>query len=113
MFRDWKTNVSWLILIAGVIYGLSHTSGRGWSEETQMVLGSAYVAWAMFWGLPPFLKWWGRYWVTIPAMTGCLPGGCLIQAFLVTVVLFIGTPFYCLCGGGVYQFVRHQFAVRR
>ena len=59
MFRDWKTNLSWMILIAGAIWGLSQTAGRGWSQETQTVLGSAYAAWAVFWGLPPFLKWWG------------------------------------------------------
>jgi len=112
MFRDWKTNLSWLILVAGAIWGLSQTAGRGFAQEAQTVLGWAYAAWALFWGVPPFLKWWGHYWVTLPAMTGCLPGGCLLQAMLVTAVLALGGPFYCLFGGGIYQFVRHQFAIR-
>ncbi len=110
MFRDWKTNLSWLILIAGALWGLSQTANRGWSQEMQMVLKSAYAAWAVFWGLPPFLRWWGRY--LLPTMTGRLPGGCLIKTLLVAVVLFFGAPFYCLFGGGLYQFVRHQLAVR-
>jgi hypothetical protein len=72
-----------------------------------------YVLWALFWGLPASWRLWRKYiFNTNFLFVGCSPVGMAwgLTAFC---LLVLGSYFYCLFGGGIYQFFRHWWLVSR
>lgn len=72
-----------------------------------------YSVWALFWGAPAAWRLWrklvarlGNFWI------GCSPVG-LAGILTALVWLVFGGWFYCLFGGGIYQFLKHWWSVAR
>src|SRR3954449_2913725 len=102
----WRLHLSWLVLAAGGLWGIS------WAKQQVPQPGSTipfallfgYIAWALYWGVPPFWRWWRRTCTTALRAFHLLPGGCLIQAAIAFTLLFVGGYFFSVFGGGLYQF---------
>lgn len=109
----WKLHLSWLVLAAGGLWGISiakHSVPPASPVPFALMVG--YITWALYWGVPPFWRWWRRSGMNIARMARFLPGGCLIQAAIGFTVLFAGGYFFSVFGGGIYQFARHLRAAQ-
>ena len=101
----WRIHLSWLVLAAGGLWGIAmakHSSGPGATIPFALMTG--YVAWALYWGLPPFWRWWRKSCSHALKVVSFLPGGCLLQAAVAFAVLLAGGYFFSVFGGGLYQF---------
>ena len=107
----WRLHLSWLVLAAGGLWGISIARngghGVGTSGTVQTALLTGYIALALYWGVPPFWRWWRRAWFHAHGLIGILTGGCLIRAVIAFTVLLVGGYFFSVFGGGLYQFARH------
>jgi|SRR3954464_14640378 len=97
----WRLHLSWLVLAAGGLWGISHPIQPGNTMASALMAG--YIAWALYWGVPPFWRWWRRTCLTaVRASTG----GDLAQTAFALCVLLVGGYCFSVFGGGVYQFIR-------
>ena len=110
----WRLHLSWLVLAAGGLWGVSiaHSGGRPGSSTLQTALMTGYIAWALYWGVPPFWRWWRRFWLRMPSIMNFFSGGCVLRAAISFFILVVGGYFFSVFGGGLYQFARHWRAMR-
>jgi hypothetical protein len=106
--RELKLYASGGALILGA-WGGAQLAPQDWILEALVV---GYLAWALFWGVPPVWRFWrrqaGRF-----LFTGCNLLGWPL-AIAIGVALFIVTSwFYSVFGGGIYEFVKCLGSVRR
>jgi hypothetical protein len=99
-----RLHLSWLVLAAGGLWGIAHNIEPGSKVASALLAG--YIAWALYWGVPPFWRWWRRSGANLVRMSTLSPGGCLIQAVIAIFILFVGGYCFSVFGGGVYQFAR-------
>lgn len=72
-----------------------------------------YVLWALFWGVPAAWKLWRKFiFNKYILFLGCSPAG-VAWALTAPLLLVLGGWFYCLFGGGIYQFLKHWWSVSR
>jgi hypothetical protein len=72
-----------------------------------------YALWALFWGAPAAWRLWRQVVFAKSALfLGCSPIGLawVLTAFC---LLVFGGWFFCLFGGGIYQFLKHWWSIRR
>ena len=108
--------VSLALFVAGAMIPVSMTNQEG--ELVELTLKQhlliGYVLWALFWGAPAAWRLW-RQLIFNPSVTlrgGCSPVG-LAGALTSILLLVLGGWFYCLFGGGIYQFLKHWWSVSR
>lgn len=109
-----KILVSLAVLLVGAAIPVHQVTPEGPVELTlnqHIMIG--YVLWALFWGAPAAWKLWRRLIFNRSAVLfGCSPAGLawVLTAFS---LLVLGGWFYCLFGGGIYQFLKHWWSVSR
>lgn len=104
--KDAKILVSLAIFLAGVALSFFVVVQNAPKQTLSQHIAFGYVPWALFWGAPACWRL-GRKLVFGLASFGC-PGMGLGFA-----VAWIAGWFYCLCGGGIYQFAKHWWFVRQ
>ena len=106
-----RLHFSWAVLAAGALGGsLSEEGGLG----AALFLG--YLFWSVYWGGPPFWRWWRRSGIHgFGFLRYLLPCGCSwpLRLLLSLGLLGVGGYFYCLLGGGLFHFARYLVASRR
>jgi hypothetical protein len=104
--RDVKFFVSLLVFLAGVMIPLLVTQVNSEPPSLGNRMQVGYAFWALFWGAPAAWRL-GRklvYW--LPSL-GCAGIGIGFA------IAWVGGWFYCLFGGGIYQFLKHWRSVTR
>ncbi len=104
--KDAKILISLFIFLAGVTIPFFVVVEGAPRPTLSQHIAFGYVPWALFWGAPASWRL-GRKLVFWLASFGC-PGMGLGFA-----VAWIAGWFYCLCGGGIYQFARHWWFVKQ
>jgi hypothetical protein len=102
---NWRMNLSWLVLVAGGLWGTSVAkSGPASGSALETALVFSYVFWSLYWGVPAAWRWWRNGFGS--RILRLLPAGLFRMAvgFSLSVT---GGYMYCVFGGGVYQFVRY------
>lgn len=101
----WRLHLSWLVLAAGGLWGISFARAHGPTSGTlTTALQFAYITWSLYWGVPPFWRWWRKTFSLLLGPLGCMAFGCGPQFVIAFAVLFLMGPPFCLLGGGLYQF---------
>jgi hypothetical protein len=104
--NDTKILVSLVIFLAGAAIPFL-LRAQGVPEST---LGQhiqfGYVPWALFWGAPAAWRLGRKLVFWLPSF------GCMGMAIGFSIAWIAGW-FYCLCGGGIYQFARHWWFIRQ
>jgi hypothetical protein len=99
---------SWMALILGGLFGISASHGRVGHQGTtlEMALVYGYIAWCLYWGVPPFLRWWRSTWHKGARDEGASPGNLLAAALRLSIFV-TGAYFFSVLGGGLYHFARY------
>lgn len=105
--RDAKFFISLLVFLAGVMIPLLVTLPNGTPDlGDRMQVG--YAFWAVFWGAPAAWRLGRKLVFWLAAAFGGCPGLGLGLA-----LAWLGGWLYCLCGGGIYQFLKHWWSRTR
>lgn len=105
--RDGKFFISLLVFLAGVMIPLLITLPTGRPDlGNRMQVG--YAFWAVFWGAPTAWRLGRKLVFWLAAAFGGCPGLGLGLA-----LAWLGGWLYCLCGGGIYQFLKHWWSRTR
>jgi hypothetical protein len=107
-----RLHLSWVVLAAGGLWGIAMAKSTPGGNAVQAALLTGYIAWSLYWGVPPFWRWWRRTGLNAFKFANFLPGGCFLQAAIACTVLFIGGYFFSVFGGGLYYFARQWRASR-
>ena len=112
MSFPWRMHLSWLVLAIGGLWGAStaHRPGGPGGSTILTALLTGYILWALYWGLPPFWRWWRRF--HTPSLLSFLPGGCVLRAGIAFGLLVAGGYFFSVFGGGLYHFSRYLRGAR-
>jgi len=106
-----KLFFSWVVLIAGAIYGANLSySGRISADPLVSALSWGYLLWALYWGIPVVWRWWRGYAARNNQATSLL--GQLLWFVLGLFIPLVGGYFYGVFGGAIYQFLRSWWKVR-
>lgn len=113
---SWRAHLSWVVLVLGGLWGMSMARSGGEESGTDLrtAIMTGYICWSLYWGLPPFWRWWKRRGSQAGWTVGCVPGMSLIHIALVFAGLVVGGYFFSVFGGGLYHFgqylrtARHQ-----
>jgi len=104
--KDAKILVSLAIFLAGAALPFFFRVQGVPKSTLSQHIEFGYVSWALFWGAPASWRL-GRKLVFWLSSFGCM--GMAIGF----AVAWIAGWFYCLCGGGIYQFTKHWWFVRQ
>lgn len=106
---NWKVHLSWIVLVVGGFCGIHISETKPPSgNHLKTALFSAYIFWALYWGVPAVWQWTRRTRAArFLSILNILPLGGVFQALLSFIFLFMGGYFYSVLGGGIYQFVKH------
>jgi hypothetical protein len=99
-----RIQISWIFLALGGVMGISKSPFHGISTLGSALL-TGYVFWAIYWGFPAFWRLWKKlnpYW---KKLEGAVATGWLLLAVVFSLFLTLGS-FYCVSGGGIYQFTK-------
>lgn len=109
-----KILVSLAVFLVGAAIPIHRVTPEGPVELTlNQHITVGYVLWALFWGAPAAWRLWRRFVIAPSApWIGCSPIGL---AWVLTAIFLLvgGGWFYCLLGGGIYQFLKHWWLVSR
>jgi hypothetical protein len=105
---------SWVFLAAGALYGAESArvmDAKSAVNPVLMVVLSAYLFWAVYWGLPAFWRWVSRFAHHASHLRHSRHG-------LVWLVVTLGATIACglyfsLLGGGIYEFLKAWRSYRR
>lgn len=102
--RDVKFIVSLLVFLAGVMIPLLVTPVNSEPPTLGNRMQVGYAFWALFWGAPAAWRLGRKILSWIPSF------GCAGIGIGFAVAWVVGW-FYCLFGGGIYQFLKHWRSV--
>ncbi len=105
---------SWVVLVVGALYGAEFARQMKPPNvplnPLLMVLISAYLFWAVYWGFPVFWRWASRF-AHHTSHIGHLENGCIWLTITLALTISCGL-YFSLFGGGIYQFVKAWRAYR-
>jgi len=106
---------SWVFLVAGALFGAESvrqvkTPGHT-PNPVVMVVISAYLFWACYWGFPAFWRWASRL-APHASHLGHSKSGLIWLAIALGATVACGT-YFSLFGGGIYQFLKAWRSYRR
>ena len=110
-----RIRTSWLFLILGAFVGVYLVkTGQDDGAPGATLFAAAYAVWALYWGAPPFWRWWRG--ASVPFANGLLGGGLMgwtLRKSFSWSFLLVGSYCYSVFGGGPYQFLKHLWVSRR
>lgn len=112
---NWRMKLSWIVLVAGGLWGKAVAeSNATLGSPLEVALLFAYVLWSLYWGAPAAWYWWRKGYGSriVQDVGNKLPEGFLRKAAAVS-ILMTGGSLYCVFGGGIRQFFRHQRKLRQ
>ena len=107
MSFPWRMHLSWLVLAAGGLWGISVARAAGPSASVVVTaLTYGYVLWSLYWGGPPVFNWWKRNVFSRTGPVNLMSFAWGIQMSVALAILFWGGTIFCVLGGGAYYFSR-------
>ena len=102
-----RLHLSWLFLLAGILGGASSLPAsyrQPAAARAVAVLTCGYLAWALYWGVPAFWRFWRTHSYRLAGPLGGLPFP--FRWALTASLLICGAYFGSVFGGGLWEFLR-------
>jgi hypothetical protein len=97
--------ISWGFAVVGALIGAAAGPGEHAAPLLMAILG-AYIAWALFWGVPPVWRGWCGLFRNVGCFIFTTPIGWLILLLLFLYIPFVGGCLYGVLGGAIYEFLK-------
>lgn len=96
--------ISWVFAIFGALIGAAAGQGEHAAAPVLTAILGAYVAWALFWGVPPVWRGWCGLFRNVFIFS--TPRGWFILLLLFFYIPLVGGYFYGMFGGAIYEFLK-------
>jgi hypothetical protein len=97
--------ISWAFAVVGALVGAAAGQGEGAAPLLTAILG-AYIAWALFWGVPPVWRGWCGLFRNGGCFIFTTPIGWLILLLAFFYIPLVGGYIYGVFGGAIYEFFK-------
>jgi hypothetical protein len=97
--------ISWAFAAIGALIGAAAGKGEHAVPLLTAVLGG-YVAWALYWGVPPVWRGWCGLFRNAGCFIFTTPTGWLILLLVFFYIPLVGGYLYGVLGGAIYEFLK-------
>ena len=97
--------ISWAFAVIGALIGAAAGKGEHVVPLLTAILG-AYVAWALYWGVPPVWRGWCGLFRNAGCFVFTTPAGWLILLLAFFYIPLVGGYLYGVLGGAIYEFLK-------
>jgi hypothetical protein len=98
--------ISWAFAVVGALIGAAAGQGEHAAAPLLTAILGAYVAWALFWGVPPVWRGWCGLFRNVGCFIFTTPIGWLILLLAFFYIPLVGGYIYGMFGGAIYEFLK-------
>jgi hypothetical protein len=97
--------ISWAFAAVGALIGVAAGQGEHASALLTTLIG-AYIAWALYWGVPPVWRKWCGLFRNVGCIVFTTPMAWLLLLLFFFYIPLVGGYLYGTLGGAIYEFLK-------